>query len=130
MRTPLSVITMNSCADWLAHQSMMADVEPMKSAMRSTSCGHSGCAATSASGMFRAGGNNTSGGERCVYDAGSLPDFHVLAAGLLLHIVAEIDVRQKQDRLAPLESNSQPSTALRDVQRISLSAFTSTEVLM
>ena len=32
-------------------------------------------------------------------DAGALPDLHVLAAGLLLHIVAQIDVGQKQNRL-------------------------------
>src|SRR5579884_1861169 len=49
-RTPLSVMMMNSSASELTHQSMIADVDPIKSAEASTSCGHSGWAATSAFG--------------------------------------------------------------------------------
>ena len=32
-------------------------------------------------------------------DAGALPDPHVFAAGLLFHVIAQIHIRQEQDRL-------------------------------
>jgi hypothetical protein len=35
--------------------------------------------------------------KRGVDDAGALPDLHVLAAGLALDVVAQVDVRQEQD---------------------------------
>ncbi len=34
-----------------------------------------------------------------MHDAGALPDFHVLAAGLRLDVIAEVDVGQEQNRL-------------------------------
>ena len=62
-------------------------------------------------------------------DTGALPDLHVLASRLLLYIIAEIDVGKKKNRL--LRGNGiHIATALRDVHRMSLSAFTSTDVLM
>ena len=69
-------------------------------------------------------------GEGGMHDAGALPDLHVLAAGLLLDVVAQVAVGQEQHGLLRRESSSRSCTALREVQRMSLSAFTSIEVLM
>ncbi len=71
----------------------------MKSEMRRTSLGHSGWEATRAFGMFGAGGGEAAGGKSRVDDASALPDLHILPAGLLLHVVAEIDIGQEEDGL-------------------------------
>ncbi len=84
----------------------MALVEPMKSAMRQHvrrafgMRGHQGmgCSARAAASLRAA--------KRRVHDAGALPDLHVLAAGLLLHVIAQIDIGQEQDRLLRAESSS------------------------
>ncbi len=49
--------------------------------------------------MLGAGGRQTPCMPGGVNDAGALPDPHVLAAGLPLHIVAEVEIGQEQNRL-------------------------------
>ena len=62
-------------------------------------------------------------------DTGALPDLHIFPPGLPLHPVAEVDIGRNRIGLsAGIEFTI--STALREVQRMSLSAFTSTDVLM
>src|SRR5581483_9956234 len=47
--------------------------------------------------MLGAGGGNTAAGKSGMHDAGPLPDLHVLATGLRLDVVAEVDIRKKKN---------------------------------
>ena len=87
----------------------------MKSAIASTSRGHSGCAATSALRMLDASRRNPPRRKSSVHDASALPDLHVLAPGLLLHVIAQIQIRQEHHR--PLRRNR-----IHDLHRIARSA--------
>ncbi len=50
-------------------------------------------------GILRAGLSQPACREGGMDDAGALPDPHVFAAGLLFHVIAQIHIRQEQDRL-------------------------------
>ena len=58
-----------------------------------------------------------------MHDAGALPDLHILAACLRLDVIAQIDVRQEQNRLGGGDRLHNGHCVV-DVQTISLSAFT------
>src|SRR5579871_2354223 len=49
--------------------------------------------------MRSASGRQLARGKGRVHDAGALPDLHVFPAGLLLYPIAEVNIRQEQDRL-------------------------------
>ena len=67
---------------------MIAEVEPMKSAMRQHVARALGMRRDQRLRMLGASFDQPARRERRVHDAGALPDLHVLAAGLLLHVVA------------------------------------------
>ena len=58
--------------------------------------------------------------EGGMYDAGALPDLHVLAPGLLLHVIAQIAVRQEQHRLIRGNGVDDPHGIARRAENVAL----------
>ena len=77
---------------------MIAHVEPIKSAIASTSAGIPDARRPGRWDAPRAW-LKRAGGKCGMDDAGALPDLHVLAAGLLPDVVAQVDVGQEQNGL-------------------------------
>src|SRR5437016_7170272 len=122
-------MTMNSGASLLAHHSMIAEVEPIKSAIASTDSGHSGCATTLALGYAaRASATRRAGNVACTMQVPCQIFMFCRPVCFLTQLPRLLSGKNSTGFSAGIELTI--CTALRDVHRISLSAFTSIEVLM
>ena len=124
-----SVATRIVCAGEVSAKSRIDLVEPTWSAWSMMCGGHSGCAATGASGMLRLELQQLGLAERLVDDAHARPQQHV-AAGLAREIAAEVPVGAEDDLLVLRDLVEDDRRADELVTMMSLSAFTAAEQLM